>query len=112
MGELLSININNTELDNFKAINRTVDMLEWEDVHKVMKYLNWKWASSQGVPEIYELKESALRLAEEAVAATIKAKAGRYCATGGIECETNYYPDTGCIYLKVNFVLSGWDNSL
>lgn len=110
--QLLSINVNNTELENFKAINNVVNMVEWDEVHKVMKYLNWKWASSDGVPEIYELKESALRLAEEVVAATIKAKSGRFSATGGVECETYFYQNTGCILLRVNFVLTGYDNAL
>ena len=112
MTQLLSINIHNTGLENFKAINRVVDMVEWGEVHKVMKYLDWKWASSDGVPEIYELKESALRLAEACVAGTIKHKNGWFSATGGIECDTKFYPETGCIYLRVNFVVSGWDNSI
>ena len=112
MTQLLSINIHNSELDNFKAIHRVVDMVEWDEVHKVMKYLDWKWASSEGVPEIYELKESALRLAEEAVADTIKYAARRFIATGGIEVDTEFYEETGCVYLKVNFVVSGYDNLL
>ena len=110
--QLLSININNSELENYKAINQIIDMIEWHEVHKVMTFLDWKWASSDGVPEIYQLKESALRLAEEVVVATIKDKAGRFSATGGVECETGFYEETGCIYLRVNFVLSGFDNSI
>jgi len=112
MTQLLSININNSELDNFKAINSIVDMVKWDEVHKVMKYLDWKWTSSDGVPEIYELKETALRLAEACVAGTIKHKSGWFSATGGIEVDTKFYPETGCICLRVNFVLTGWDNSI
>jgi len=111
MTQLLSINIKNSELENFKAINSIVDMMEWGEVHKVMAFLDWQW-HNEGVPEIYELKESALRLAEACVAGTIKHKSGWFSATGGIEVDTKFYPETGCVYLRVNFVLTGWDNSI
>lgn len=107
----LSINANFSELENYKAINYIVDMVDWNDVREAMLCLDWKWGSD-GTPEVYQLKQTALELAERAVSEVIKSKSEYYTETGGISVNAKYYGDNGDVYLKVSFVLSSWDNSL
>jgi hypothetical protein len=107
----LSINANFSELENYKAIHHIVDMMKWSDVREAMLCLDWQW-HGDGVPEVYQLKQTALELAECAVSEVIKSKSEWYTETGGISVNAKYYSDNGDVYLKVSFVLSSWDNSL
>jgi hypothetical protein len=107
----LSIHKDNSELDNFKAINQVVDMLDWYKVHKVMKSLDWVWGFEGSVPEVYELKETALKYAEEAISQAFKSQSGYCCESGGIRVNAKYYLE-GDVHLEVMFILESWDNSL
>jgi len=112
MTERLTIHKDNSDLDNFKAINRVVDMMDWGKVHKVMTYLDWIWASADnGVPEIYQLKEHALHEAEKYVNLSIEQKEGYLTSCGGIQIRTHYFEE-GDVALTIQFVLEEWDNYL
>lgn len=34
-----------------------MDYLDFDKIHKTMKALNWKWHFTNGVPEIYEIRQ-------------------------------------------------------
>lgn len=44
-----------------------MDFLEFEKIHKVMKFLNWEWALENRVPEIYELRHFVRKLINELI---------------------------------------------
>ena len=37
-------------------IDEVMDSLQFEKIHKVMKFLNWKWMPENRIPKIYELR--------------------------------------------------------
>lgn len=108
----LSIHKDNSELENFKAINSIVDMVDWNRVHDVMKFLSWEWSSCEtGVPEVYELKKHALKYSEYVLEGVLKSQNEFFTECGGIRVEAKMFPE-GDIWLHVSFVLAGWDNYL
>ena len=112
MTQLLSIHKDNSDIANYKAITQIVDMLDWHVVHKVMKYLDWTWMTSQnGVPEVYELKQQALEYGEKVVAEVIERGDEYFIESGGIRVQAKMYPE-GDIWLHVAFILESWDNSI
>lgn len=40
-----------------EIIDNCMDYLNFDKIHKVMKFLNWKWAPENRVPEIHELRQ-------------------------------------------------------
>jgi len=40
-------------------IDEIMDTFDFEEVRKVMTFLDWEWADCNGVPEDYELRKSA-----------------------------------------------------
>jgi hypothetical protein len=112
MTERLSIHKDNSELNNFKAINHVVNMMDWGKVHKVMESLDWIWSSSDhGIPDIYQLKEHALHEAEKYVNLSIENKKDYLTSCGGIQIRTHYFEE-GDVALTVQFVLEEWHNYL
>jgi len=92
------------EPNQTKVINRLLKEFDFRQVRKVMKYLEWKWASSNAkdlIPIIKELKAMARRLLENVAN---DPKANSYTACGGFEVrkEDNYW-------FSLNFVLTGWE---
>ena len=79
---------------------------DWERVHKVMTYLDWKWRGVPGgIPEIFRLKASAKRLFdlcwEESQEKSIKRT--RQMSTGGFKVSVY---ENG--YTDVSFILGDW----
>ena len=110
MTQLLSIHKDNTELENFKAINQVVDMIDWHLVHKVMKYLDWEWMSSEnGVPEVYQLKAKALEYGEQAVHRVKHSGSEYFIESGGIRAQAKIDSD-GDIFLEVMFILESGES--
>jgi hypothetical protein len=69
-----------------KAADRAIDEMDWTKVHKVMEFLNWEWASTKDVPEIWDLRHQARHL----------------CAHCYYECkedEDEYHTGTGGIHV-------------
>lgn len=96
-------------------IDDIMDNFDFRKVHRVMKYLNWTWASSNGVPEVFELKDCARRLLNECLCSMImKGEDTWGIATGGFYVHaTNYKdaePEDDChIGLKLSFEVESWD---
>jgi len=78
-----------------KAIEEILDGFNFEKVHKVMMYLNWIWVSTEGVPEIYDLRKQARELLNR-----VSVMDGHNAiSTGGFEAGHN---SGGLLYLKFN----------
>ena len=80
--------LNNKE----KKINDVLDWFDFGRVLKVMQHLDWKWASTDGVPE-YEgqLRENARRLCYESIDLAEKNDYRTTIGTGGF--YATYEPD-------------------
>lgn len=79
-----------------KKIERILKDFDFEKVHEVMKYLNWKWylfeIDDMGIPYIRNLKNVAERLLRSAVSSPTEY--GR-SATGGFVAEAVVIHDIG-----------------
>ena len=86
------------------ALDNIMDNFDFDQVHKVMVFLNWKWANSNGslgVPEKYELRSEARRLLKMAI------EEKTTVSTGGFLAEYREGELDGWMDLK--FVVSDWD---
>ena len=48
------------------SISTIMERFDFEQVHHVMKFLNWRWAGV-GIPEVFQLEAQAIQLLEWAV---------------------------------------------
>ena len=87
-------------------IDDILDNFEFERMHKVMKYLDWKWATTSGVPSVSDLRRKARSLLKDTIEA-LQINKQYYCATGGL-AVTGVDCDDG-LYLRLDFVLTSWE---
>ena len=88
------------------ALDNIMDNFDFDQVHKVMVFLNWKWANSNGslgVPEKYELRGEARRLLKMAI------EEKTTVSTGGFLAE--YIEEDGG-WMDLKFVVSEWDDEV
>ena len=91
------------------AVNEVMDLFDYERVHKVMEFLDWKWVG-KGVPEIYDLRVESRRLLEKVANKVIEEGEGYYfSATGGFKAEA-WKNDDGSLGLRLNFILEECEN--
>ena len=89
------------------ALDNIMDSFDFDKVHKVMVFLNWKWANGNGgleVPEKYELRSEARRLLKMAI------EEKTTVSTGGFIAEYTEKEKSGWMDLK--FVVSKWDEEV
>lgn len=90
------------------AVNEVMDLFDYERVHKVMEFLDWKWAGKD-IPEIYDLRFESRRLLEEAANKVIEGEEYYFVATGGFKAEA-WKNDEGKLELRLNFTLEESEN--
>ena len=91
------------------AVNEVMDLFDYERVHKVMEFLDWKWID-KGIPEIYDLRVESRRLLEEVANKVIEEGEEYYfVATGGFKAEA-WKNDEGKLGLRLNFILKDSEN--
>lgn len=83
--------------ENKNKVNNIMENFNFENVHKIMTILNWKWSMGNGeerVPSLHEIKKEAKRMLEDAVQ-------GNCYSTGGFETSNEYL-------LTLKFCLEEW----
>ena len=83
------------------VIDEILDEFDFEKVHKVMEFLDWKWGG--GVPTIGGMRKVARNLLKEAAEGEVVA-----IGTGGFQVRKHV--GDGTIYLTLEFVVTAWDN--
>ena len=86
-------------------ISGVMDRFNFDKVHKVMTFLNWTWASSDGVPSIEELKSCAYYCLSQTVMEFEKHGClpnGMNVSTGGFEATINVF-QSGTTQLQLLF---------
>ncbi len=99
-----------------KYIDDIMDNFNFAQVRKAMEALNWKWATSNGVPTMDELRDQAERLLRGAAKSRLGDfkrshwELGIINGTGGFQatafCDKTKTRITG---LDLKFVVSEWD---
>jgi len=84
-----------------KLVNEIMDWFDFEKVHRVMKFLRWKWDSAEeGIPSIGEIRESSRKLLTQAVLNNTNISSGGLVIT--------YEPNEN--YLRLQFIISEWES--
>jgi len=60
-----------------EQMDQIMDSFEFGKVASIMQHLDWKWASTNGIPDECELRKEARRLMKDAV------ECGGWAGTGG-----------------------------
>ena len=97
-----------SEVEINSAVNEVMDLFDYERVHKVMEFLDWKWAG-KGVPEIYDLRVESRRLLENVANKVIEGEKYYFSATGGFKAEA-WKNDDDTLGLRLNFILEECEN--
>ena len=89
-------------------IDYIMDNFDFGRVIKTMEALDWRWTSTDGVPDEYEARTFARKLLKQA-AARIVSKEENHCyiSCGGFVARKYY--DGG---LELEFVLTSWGSPL
>lgn len=92
--------------ENEKRLVECLNEFEFKRVHRVMKFLKWKWARKIPchVPSISELKEEASRQLFECLEHSETHKEDWLVSSGGF--ETHSYYENGNIDFCLKFVLT------
>jgi hypothetical protein len=94
------------EQDDIETI---LDEFDFEKAHQAMTALNWKWATSAGVPTIGELRKHARMLLNCAKNANSE-EPDYLTASGGFYVSRNLYPGNAKRYYSLSFIVSEWNN--
>lgn len=98
-------------LDEQKMIDECMDYFNFEKVHKVMEFLDWKWGNvnitgKAEVPSIPELRQSARRYLRTVIEEG-KHEEQYFTFSGGLKATA--YRDAGKLtHLDLEFVLTDW----
>lgn len=104
-----------TELQSkhYDLIMDCLDEFDFDRVHKVMFFLDWKYSDSNDVPTVQELRKNARKYLQEVLIGAIERKnvGDEYItATGGFRYEAKLYPDD-YVWLRMAFEIESWDNA-
>jgi hypothetical protein len=104
-----------TELQpkHYDLIMDCLDEFDFDRVHKVMFFLDWKYSDSNDVPPVQELRKNARKYLQEVLIGAIERKnvGDEYItATGGFRYEAKLYPDD-YVWLRMAFEIESWDNA-
>ena len=92
-----------------KQIEEIIEWFDWEDVHKAMVALDWKWGIEAEVPSIGRLVNKARDMLDRVWESREKAGSREYIlSTGGFKAECVEFED-GSVRLGLAFELSTWD---
>lgn len=93
-------------IDEQKMVDEVMDWFDWERVHKVMEFLDWKWGLAGEVPSIQELRSKA----REHMYIVIDANKPQYMITsGGLKATAFRDEKSGKLTgVHLEFVLADW----
>ena len=97
---------------HYEDLMDILDSIEFQKIHKVMHYLDWRWVTEYGwcVPDIHTLRKKARSLLTEACKQALNNEGGEYMtATGGFRAEAKLYKD-GFLCMRLSFDLTDADN--
>jgi hypothetical protein len=87
-------------------INEVMDEFDYDKVQRVMEFLNWDWASVNGVLSVGDLKRMSRILLISCINGAMAYKKDYSASTGGFKAEATWDNERNKIYsLTLRFVL-------
>ena len=94
---------------HYETIMDCLDEFDFDRVHKVMTFLDWKYSDSTEVPSVEYLRKNARKYLMAVAKEALETKSENICATGGFRYEAKLYED-GYLSLRMAFEIADWDN--
>ena len=94
---------------HYETIMDCLDEFDFDRVHKVMTFLDWKYSDSTEVPSVEYLRKNARKYLMAVAKEALETKSENICATGGFRYEAKLYED-GYLWLRMAFEIADWDN--
>ena len=94
---------------HYETIMDCLDEFDFDRVHKVMTFLDWKYSDSTEVPSVEYLRKNARKYLMAVAKEALKTKSENICATGGFRYEAKLYEDD-YLWLRMAFEIESWDN--
>jgi len=105
--------LNKKEFKEEYIIREVMENFDWEKCHIVMNLIDWRWFSGT-VPEIYELKATALDLIRHSIkgikSGEVNHNSSYYSATGGLKATSWKNRYGHIVAIKLEFVLTDWES--
>ena len=94
----------------YKEVEAILDDFDFYRVQKAMQILNWTWATTDNeVPEVGDLRRVARQLLNQVYVA-LDVQDEFSVSTGGFKASGRVYPRSSKKYLRLEFIISSWDN--
>ena len=85
-----------------------IDNFDFEKVHRCMTLMDWRWATTNGVPSLEDIKNNASRLLLDVIIGIrFRFSEDYYIGTGGFHVTYNKKYDV----ILLSFVITDWDDS-
>ena len=94
---------------HYETIMDCLDEFDFDRVHKVMTFLDWKYSDSTEVPSVEYLRKNARKYLMAVAKEALETKSENICATGGFRYEAKLYEDD-YLWLRMAFEIADWDN--
>jgi hypothetical protein len=101
----------NTLTDNqYETIMDCLDEFDFDKVHKVMFFLNWRYSDCNDVPTVEYLRKKTRKYLIETAKEAIQRKGEFICGTGGFRYEAKFY-ENDYLWIRMAFIIEDWDNA-
>lgn len=116
MSNVFHIRKSDSELDD--TLDEFIDNIDFERIHRVMVFLDWKWRDDLESPSIEVLKQTVRGYMKQVAACALekieskpgKKKASYEMSTGGFWYRAWVYRGDPKIYFDVKFAIADWNN--
>ena len=94
---------------HYETIMDCLDEFDFDRVHKVMTFLDWKYSDSTEVPSVEYLRKNARKYLMAVAKEALETKSEYITGTGGFRYEAKLYEDD-YLWLRMAFEIADWDN--
>jgi hypothetical protein len=96
-------------MDKNKAIENILENLDFDKIHKVMTFLDWKWFESEEVPTIGKIVTNVQKHLSRTIDEALEAREDKTIKTGGFAYYATLDDKKELDYVQVIFELTSWE---
>lgn len=98
--------------EHYDLIMDCLDEFDFDRVHKVMFFLDWKYSDSNDVPTVQELRKNARKYLQLVAQEALSCNGEYITGTGGFRYEAKVYEnEDNFLWLRMSFCVEEWDNA-
>lgn len=93
-----------------KAVEDILENLDFDKIHKVMTFLDWKWFDSEEVPTIGKICTTVQKNLSKTIDEAVEKGENRTTKTGGFAYYVDLNEEKELDYVQVIFELTNWES--